>query len=216
MRSARTWPSSCGFGKLASTRPRREAVQPLANFFQTRDGRWLCLLARQGSTDWARIATAAGRPELTEDPRFASARLRRENGAALVDILDEAFGAMDYAEAAAALDAGDLTWAPWQTPRDLVTDPQAAAAGCFVETPDGRAGPSRPGGPGAVPWRGGRARGPGAGAGRAYGVGAGGDRVVGGRDRGCDLRAARGIFRSCPREGRDPDGMTSSAGRQRL
>jgi crotonobetainyl-CoA:carnitine CoA-transferase CaiB-like acyl-CoA transferase len=138
------------FGKLASTRGRREAVQPLANFFQTRDGRWICLLVRQGSADWARIAAAAGRSDLTEDPRFSSARLRRENGPALVDILDEAFGAMDYAQAAAALDAGDITWAPWQTPRDLVDDPQAAAAGCFVETPDGQgatfpapAGPAR-------------------------------------------------------------------------
>jgi crotonobetainyl-CoA:carnitine CoA-transferase CaiB-like acyl-CoA transferase len=140
------------FGKLASTRPRREAVQPLANFFQTRDGRWICLLARQGSTDWARIAAAAGRPELAQDPRFSSARLRREHGGTLVDILDAAFAAMDYAEAAAALDAGDLTWAPWQTPRDLVGDPQAAAAGCFVETPDGLGGTfPAPAGPARVP-----------------------------------------------------------------
>ena len=140
------------FGKLASTRPRREAVQPLANFFQTRDGRWICLLARQGSTDWARIAAAAGRPELAQDPRFSSARLRREHGGTLVDILDEAFAAMDYAEAAAALDAGDLTWAPWQTPRDLVADPQATAAGCFVETPDGRGGTfPAPAGPARFP-----------------------------------------------------------------
>jgi len=128
------------FGKVASTRPRREAVQPLANFFQTRDGRWICLLARQGATDWARIAAAAGRPELATDPRFASAKARRENTAALVDALDEAFGAMDYAEAAAALDAGDITWAPYQTPRELIADPQAQAAGCFVETPDGAGG----------------------------------------------------------------------------
>ncbi len=125
------------FGKLASTRGRREAIQPLANFFQTRDGRWICLLPRQGATDWPRIAAAAGRPELVEDPRFASSKSRRENGAALVDILDEAFGAMDYAAAEAALDAGDLTWAPYQTPRDLVSDPQAQAAGCFVDMPDG-------------------------------------------------------------------------------
>ncbi|WP_165189058.1 CaiB/BaiF CoA transferase family protein [Caulobacter soli] len=138
------------FGKLASTRGRREAIQPLANFFQTRDGRWICLLARQGTTDWGRIAAAAGRPDLATDPRFATARLRRENGPELVDILDGAFAAMDYAEAAAALDAGDITWAPWQTPRDLVADPQATAAGCFVETPDGQgatfpapAGPAR-------------------------------------------------------------------------
>lgn len=132
------------FGKLASTRPRREAVQPLANFFQTRDGRWICLLARQGATDWPRIAAAVGRPELVDDPRFSGARARRENTAALVDILDEAFGAMDYETAAAALDEGDITWAPWQTPRDLVEDPQAQAAGCFVEMLDGRRSPAAP------------------------------------------------------------------------
>jgi len=131
------------FGKLASTRGRREAIQPLANFFKTRDGRWVCLLPRQGATDWARIAAAAGRPELVDDPRFASSRSRRENTAALVDILDEAFGAMDYVEVEAALDAGDLTWAPYQTPRELVSDPQAEAAGCFVDTPDGAGGTFR-------------------------------------------------------------------------
>lgn len=131
------------FGKLASTRGRREAIQPLANFFKTRDGRWICLLPRQGASDWAQIARAAGRPELVDDPRFANSKSRRENTAALVDILDEAFGAMDYDEAEAALDAGDLTWAPYQTPRELVGDPQAEAAGCFVDTPDGAGGTFR-------------------------------------------------------------------------
>jgi crotonobetainyl-CoA:carnitine CoA-transferase CaiB-like acyl-CoA transferase len=131
------------FGKLASTRGRREAIQPLANFFKTRDGRWICLLPRQGATDWARIAAAAGRSDLVDDPRFASSRSRRENTAALIDILDEAFGAMDYVEVEAALDAGDLTWAPYQTPRELVSDPQAEAAGCFVDTPDGAGGTFR-------------------------------------------------------------------------
>lgn len=128
------------FGKLASTRGRREAIQPLANFFKTRDGRWICLLPRQGATDWARIAQAAGQPELVDDPRFASAKSRRENTAALVDLLDAAFGAMDYEDVAAALDEGDLTWAPYQTPRELIGDPQAEAAGCFVDTPDGAGG----------------------------------------------------------------------------
>ncbi|CAN5373409.1 CaiB/BaiF CoA-transferase family protein [soil metagenome] len=140
------------FGKLASTRPRKEAVQPLANFFKTRDGRWICLLARQGSTDWRQIAAAAGRPDLPDDPRFTTARLRRDNTAALVAILDDAFAAMDYDAAKAALDAGDITWAPWQTPRDLVSDPQAAAAGCFVETPDGKGGTfPAPAGPARFP-----------------------------------------------------------------
>jgi crotonobetainyl-CoA:carnitine CoA-transferase CaiB-like acyl-CoA transferase len=154
------------FGKLASTRPRREAVQPLANFFQTRDGRWICLLARQGSTDWARIATAAGRPELTEDPRFTSARLRRENGPALVDILDEAFGAMDYAEAARGAgrrrpDLGPLADAARPGHRS------AGDGGRLLRGDARRQGRDlpRPGGAGAVPGLGGRAERPGAGLG---------------------------------------------------
>ncbi|WP_236627585.1 CoA transferase, partial [Caulobacter sp. B11] len=70
----------------------------------------------------------------------------------LVDLLDEAFGAMDYDTAAAALDAADITWAPWQTPRDLISDPQALAAGCFVDTPDGAGDTFRaPAGPARFP-----------------------------------------------------------------
>jgi crotonobetainyl-CoA:carnitine CoA-transferase CaiB-like acyl-CoA transferase len=50
---------------------------------------------------------------------------------------------MTYDEAAARLDAEDVTWAPYQLPRDLVDDPQAEAAGCFVDTPDGAGGSRR-------------------------------------------------------------------------
>lgn len=134
-------------GKLASTRSRENAVQPLANFFQTADGRWVNLVVRQGGHDWPGIAAAAGKPELVDDPRFSSSRARRENGPALVAELDAAFAALTYAEVAARLDANDITWAPYQTPREVVDDPQAHAAGCFVETADGKglapAGPAR-------------------------------------------------------------------------
>jgi crotonobetainyl-CoA:carnitine CoA-transferase CaiB-like acyl-CoA transferase len=34
----------------------------------------------------------------------------------------------------------DLVWAPVQSPSQLMNDPQAKAAGCFVETPDGKGG----------------------------------------------------------------------------
>jgi crotonobetainyl-CoA:carnitine CoA-transferase CaiB-like acyl-CoA transferase len=131
------------FGKLASTRPRHQAVQPLANFFKTADDRWICLLVRTGDTDWPQIAAAVGHPEMVEDPRFATGRARRQNTEALVTIMDAAFAAMTYDEAAARLDAEDVTWAPYQLPRDLVDDPQAEAAGCFVDTPDGAGGTRR-------------------------------------------------------------------------
>lgn len=131
------------FGKLASTRPRAQAVQPLANFFKTADGRWICLLVRTGGKDWPQIAAAVGRPDLVENPQFASSRARRENGPALVEILDAAFAGYSYEDMAARLDEYDITWAPYQTPGELTRDPQADAAGCFVETPDGKGGSFR-------------------------------------------------------------------------
>lgn len=131
------------FGKLASTRPRTQAVQPLANFFKTADGRWICLLVRTGGKDWPQIAAAVGRPDLVRDPLFATSRDRRHNAPALVEILDQAFGAFAYADIATRLDEYDITWAPYQTPGELSLDPQADAAGCFVQTPDGQGGSFR-------------------------------------------------------------------------
>ena len=115
-------------------------MNPLANFFHTKDGRWLCLIPRQGSGDWPKVARAAGRPELLDDPRFASAKERRANTPALVEALDAGFGALTFAEAAARLDVEDVAWAPVQSALEVLADPQAAAAGCFVETPDGHGG----------------------------------------------------------------------------
>ncbi|MDR3507789.1 MAG: CaiB/BaiF CoA-transferase family protein [Caulobacteraceae bacterium] len=128
------------FGKIASTRPRENAVDPLSNFFKTADGRWICIVPRGGGADWPNIAQAAGLPELVKDPRFAKGRERRANGPALVGLLDAAFGAMTLEEAGKTLDGCDVTWSLVQTPAEMAADPQAQAAGCFVDTPDGAGG----------------------------------------------------------------------------
>jgi crotonobetainyl-CoA:carnitine CoA-transferase CaiB-like acyl-CoA transferase len=121
------------FGRLASTRPRHRAVSPLANFFKTRDERWLCLVPRQGGKDFALLCRAIDRHDIAEDARFTSARGRREHVAELVTALDEAFAQFDFADIAARLDAVDFVWAPVQTPAEAVADPQLAAAGGFVD-----------------------------------------------------------------------------------
>lgn len=122
-------------GRLASTRPRLEAVNPMNNYFRTAEGRWFAIIPRQGSGDWPRLARAAGLDALIEDERFAGAKARRTNVAALVSLLDEAFGAMDFDTASAALDRENLVWAAVQTPAEAARDPQAEAAGCFVDVP---------------------------------------------------------------------------------
>ena len=127
-------------GRIASTRPRHQAVEPLTNFFQTSDGNWLCVLPRNGGSDWPQLAAAVGRPELATDPRFSGGKARRENKAALVTALDEVFAAFTLEEATQRLDDADMVWSPVQTPAQFVADVQAKAAGCFVDVPDGQGG----------------------------------------------------------------------------
>jgi crotonobetainyl-CoA:carnitine CoA-transferase CaiB-like acyl-CoA transferase len=130
-------------GKLASTKGRHEAVNPLNNFFRSADGQWFVTVPRQGSGDWPRIARAAGHPELLDDARFGSFRERRTNGAALIDILDGYFGSMTWPEIQAALEAENLIYGPVQSVAQATQDPQLEAAGCYVQVTDGKGGQVR-------------------------------------------------------------------------
>jgi crotonobetainyl-CoA:carnitine CoA-transferase CaiB-like acyl-CoA transferase len=117
-------------GRVGTSRGRREQVMPLANYFKTRDGRWL-----QIHTTMQQLAPALGRPELADDPRWADFRSAREHCAELVDLVDQLFAALPFEEATRLLEAGDIRWEPVQTAAQLVDDPQAHAAGCFVDVP---------------------------------------------------------------------------------
>jgi crotonobetainyl-CoA:carnitine CoA-transferase CaiB-like acyl-CoA transferase len=86
--------------------------------------------------DWPAIAAATGQPELVEDARFATPAARMDNAQTLLAIMDRAFGDMDLKEAAARLTRADVIWAPLQSLAQVVDDPYAKAAGCFVEVED--------------------------------------------------------------------------------
>ncbi len=128
------------FGKVASTRSRVAQVSPLQNYFKTKDGRWVCLVSRQGGRDWEQVCKAVRRPDLFADPRFKSARGRRDNAVDLVAALDEAFGALTLEEAGAGLDEADIVWAPLQTPAQAAKDEQLLASGSTVDVPLARGG----------------------------------------------------------------------------
>ena len=131
------------FGRLASNKPRSAPFDPLANFYQSCDGHWFVLNPRGSSNDWQVLCATCGRPDLLEDERFRSGRLRKDNSAALVAEFDEAFGALDFEEIARRLDEADLVWAPVQSPAEVAADPQVAAAGALVEVEDGAGGTFR-------------------------------------------------------------------------
>ena len=123
------------FGRLGSTKSRHEQIVPIMNFFRTSDDHWICIVARQGDTDWGPICRAIGREDLIEDERFKTAKGRRKNNKDVVDILDTGFGQFTRAEMAKRLDEQSLAWSPVQTLADAAQDEQVKAAGGIVNVP---------------------------------------------------------------------------------
>jgi crotonobetainyl-CoA:carnitine CoA-transferase CaiB-like acyl-CoA transferase len=120
-------------GRLSSNRTRDNPLNPIGNFYKSSDGRWFVHNPRRGQRDWEMICRIAGRPDLITDERFATGPARRAHARELTVELDAGFGRQTFAELAAQLDEHDMVWAPVQTPADVAADPQAAAAGAFVE-----------------------------------------------------------------------------------
>ena len=120
-------------GKLGSTKSRHESVAPLSNFFKAKGDEWFVIVPRQGKVDWTAICHVIGQPELETDERFDNPKGRRANAAALVDILDAAFAVHNLDYWRVKLDAADMIWAPLTRPAEVAKDPQAIAAGAYVE-----------------------------------------------------------------------------------
>jgi len=123
------------FGRIASTRPRAEAYNPLTNFFRTKDDAWICIVARAGKSDLPRMARAFDLPGLENDPRFQDGKSRRDNAVEITAMFDAAFAKFTKDEMAARLTAEEIAWAPAQTLADVAEDPQVHAAGGIVQTP---------------------------------------------------------------------------------
>ncbi len=123
-------------GRIGSNRPRKESLVPLVNFFRTSDGQWVCVMPRDARADWPNICAAAGRPVLVDDPRFRTDRDRRTNVGELITLLDEGFAELTYEEVAKRLRALDVVFSPVQSAAQVAADPQAEAAGCFIELTD--------------------------------------------------------------------------------
>ena len=130
-------------GRIASTKSRYEALAPLVNYFRIGGERWICLMPRDHQTDWPKIAAVAGRNDLLDDPRFATEKSRRKHSRELIEALDEGFARRSVDDALNDLTSADLVWAPVQSAREVIDDPQVLAAQCFVDVPDGSGGSYR-------------------------------------------------------------------------
>ena len=103
----------------------------------TRDG--AVAFVASGNRTWPNLCRAF-KPELLDDPRFATMRDRDVNGEALAAIFDEAVGAMTTAEAMQRMVDNDVPGARVVRRDEVADDPQVVHNGSLVELHDGPIG----------------------------------------------------------------------------
>jgi len=109
--------------------------------FRARD-RWFAVAAAN-QRQWSILCEVIGRPDLKEDPRFATNGARVSNRPALVDVLGRAFADRDAEEWLAELRDAGLPCGPINTVPDVFAHPQAQARGLALEAEHPTAGPVR-------------------------------------------------------------------------
>ena len=109
--------------------PRKDVGNPLFNFYETADGRWVQLVMIESERFWNGFCSALDIPEFADDPRFNSHVNRIGHGKQLVEIIDNRFGSDSFERWAASLDRHGCMWAPVQTLDQVVADPQVHANG---------------------------------------------------------------------------------------
>ncbi len=120
----------------------RKPDNPLYETYKTKDNRWLQLTAGdryapaadpEGKIFWAAFCRALDRPDLVNDPRFATTKDRQQHREELTPILDEVFATRPYDEWEKRLSENNLMYGPILSPLDVIKDPQALTNDFFVE-----------------------------------------------------------------------------------
>ncbi|GAA0579532.1 CaiB/BaiF CoA transferase family protein [Actinomadura livida] len=129
-------------GELQARTGNRSHNNAPRNIYRTRDGGWVAISTSAQSIA-ERVMRLVGRPELIDEPWFATGADRARHA----DELDEAVGswvaARDRAEVVAAFEEAQAAVAPVYTAADVMDDPQFQALGTIATVPDDELGPVR-------------------------------------------------------------------------
>jgi len=102
--------------------------------------RWLAI-AVETDEEFAALARVMEKPELADDPRFATAAARKRNEAELDAVISEWTRLRDRDLMARQLGEAGVAAAPSRDARDLMRDPHLRARGVFVELDHPETGP---------------------------------------------------------------------------
>lgn len=135
-----TWYDQLGY--VQERTGNRSANNAPRNTYRTADGSWVAVSTSAQSIA-ERVLRLVGRPELIDEPWFATGAER----AAHADVLDEAVGSWiaerPRDEVLAAFEKAEAAVAPVQDVRDVMTDPQYQALDTVTTVDDPDLGPLR-------------------------------------------------------------------------
>ncbi|GGT79003.1 CaiB/BaiF CoA transferase family protein [Actinomadura citrea] len=129
-------------GELQARTGNRSHNNAPRNTYRTRDGGWVAISTSAQSIA-ERVMRLVGRPELIDEPWFATGAQRARHA----DVLDEAVGSWiagrDRDEVVKAFEEAQAAVAPVYTAADVMADPQFEALGTIASVPDDELGPVR-------------------------------------------------------------------------
>lgn len=105
-----------------------------ARAFKARDGRWVQVAATSDPM-YAAFCRALGAEALIDDPRFSTNRLRVENRAAIMPILEAKIREKDAAQWLVIFDAAGIPCGPILDIGEVFSDPNVAARGLLFPMP---------------------------------------------------------------------------------
>lgn len=126
-------------GKVRERSPGLAGHSSPAGTYQTKDGKWLVLVASTDST-FNRLAEAMGRTDLLTDTRYYTNSERLKNNEAVQEIVSRWIGSKDMADLKQMLDTIGVPISPIYSIEDIFNDPQYQARENIVEVEHPRLG----------------------------------------------------------------------------
>ncbi|MDP2920507.1 MAG: CoA transferase [Dehalococcoidia bacterium] len=107
-----------------------KATNPLSGAYVTSDFRIVVFVALQPDRYWTKFCQCIGREDLAKDARYSTTEGRAEHCTLLRQEISQTFMRKPLADWVPLLEG--MPYAPLQNLKEVINDPQARAAGCFV------------------------------------------------------------------------------------
>lgn len=125
-------------GKGRTQASRRDARNPLSNYYKCKDEKWILLGEMRSDEYWEKFCNTVGMPQLGNDPRFNSTPKRAQNRKMLIELIDKILITKTLQEWLDIFEKGELgrsdfSYSPIFDYYDIPHDPQALANDYIID-----------------------------------------------------------------------------------